>query len=87
MSKKSAPAIAGPGTFAYAPPHCTHAFRPHGDVTCRVLHWNSPGGHERLGVANQRLASHGEVSGAARRKTMEDHDYVFHDTATFEDKV
>src|SRR5277367_4088940 len=80
-------AIAGPGTFAYAPPHCTHAFRPHGDATCRVLHWNSPGGHERLGVANQRLASQGEVNGAARRKTMEDHDYVFHDTSMFEDKV
>jgi mannose-6-phosphate isomerase-like protein (cupin superfamily) len=80
-------AIAGPGTFAYAPPHCTHAFRPHGDATCRVLHWNSPGGHERLGVANQRLASGGQVSGAALHKTMEDHDYVFHDTSRFEDKV
>ena len=80
-------AIAGPGTFAYAPPHCTHAFRPHGDATCRVLHWNSPGGHERLGVANQRLVSQGPLSGAARRKTMEDHDYVFHDTSMFEDKV
>jgi mannose-6-phosphate isomerase-like protein (cupin superfamily) len=82
IGKKTA--IAGPGTFAYAPPHCTHAFRPHGDTACRVLHWNSPGGHERLGVANQRLASQGQVSGAARRKAMEDHDYVFHDTSMFE---
>jgi mannose-6-phosphate isomerase-like protein (cupin superfamily) len=79
-------AIAGPGTFAYAPPHCTHAFRPLGNEACRVLHWNSPGGHERLGVAQQRLASRGDVSPAARRKVMEDHDYVFHDTARFADK-
>src|ERR1700691_3046109 len=68
-------AIAGPGTFAYAPPHCTHASRPHGNETCRVLHGNSPGGHERLGAAQQRL---GQADGAARRKAMEDHDYVFH---------
>jgi mannose-6-phosphate isomerase-like protein (cupin superfamily) len=79
-------AIAGPGTFAYAPPHCTHAFRPHGDITCRVLQWNSPGGHERLGAANQRLASQGKVGGDAMRKAMEDHDYVFHDTSRFETK-
>jgi mannose-6-phosphate isomerase-like protein (cupin superfamily) len=80
-------AIAGPGTFAYAPPYCTHAFRPHGDVTCRVLHWNSPGGHERLGAANQRLASQGKAGGDALRKAMEDHDYVFHDTSRFETKA
>lgn len=78
-------AIVGPGTFAYAPPHCTHAFRPHGDQPCRVLHWNAPGGHERMAAAQQRLTREGRTSGADRRKAMEDHDYVFHDTSRFED--
>ena len=78
-------AIAGPGTFAYAPPHCTHAFRPHGGKPAKVLHWNSPGGHERLAAAQQLLAREGHTSGADRRKAMEDHDYVFHDTSRFED--
>lgn len=79
-------AIVGPGTFAYAPPHCTHAFRPHGDQPCRVLHWNSPGGHERMAAAQQRLTREGRTSGDDRRKAMEDHDYVFHDTSRYEDK-
>ncbi|HEY1934060.1 MAG TPA: cupin domain-containing protein [Acetobacteraceae bacterium] len=77
--------IVGPGTFAYAPPHCTHAFRPHGDKPCKVLHWNSPGGHERMAAAQQRLTREGHTGGADRRKAMEDHDYVFHDTSRFAD--
>ena len=79
-------AIVGPGSFAYAPPHCTHAFRTHGDRPCRALHWNSPGGHERMAAAQQRLTHEGRTSGDDRRKAMEDHEYVFHDTARFEDQ-
>lgn len=77
--------IGGPGTFAYAPPGCTHAFRPHGGKPCKVLHWNSPGGHERLAVAQRRLAREGGLlSPEAARKVMEDHDYVFHDSERYE---
>ena len=43
--------IAGPGTFAYIPPFATHAFTALGDRPCRALHWNAPGGHERLAAA------------------------------------
>jgi mannose-6-phosphate isomerase-like protein (cupin superfamily) len=77
-------AIVGPNTFAYAPPYATHAFMPHGDKPCRVLHWNSPGGHERLSTAQQRLERERPLSGEERRRVMEDHDYVFHDTARFD---
>jgi mannose-6-phosphate isomerase-like protein (cupin superfamily) len=77
--------IVGPGGFAYAPPHCTHAFRPVGDAPCRVLHWNSPGGHERLAVARQRMAREGRSGGEDQRRSMEAHDYVFHDSSRFED--
>jgi quercetin dioxygenase-like cupin family protein len=77
-------AIVGPGAFAYAPPHCTHAFRPVGGPA-RVLHWNSPGGHERLAAARQRMARDGRTSGAEQKKAMEDHDYVFHDAERFAD--
>jgi mannose-6-phosphate isomerase-like protein (cupin superfamily) len=77
--------IGGPGTFAYAPPGCTHAFRPHGGKSCKLLHWNSPGGHERLAVAQKRLAGDGDpVTPEVQRKVMEDHDYVFHDPARYE---
>jgi mannose-6-phosphate isomerase-like protein (cupin superfamily) len=77
--------VGGPGTFAYAPPGCTHAFRPHGGKPCKVLHWNSPGGHERLAVAQKRLAqAGGPLSPEAARKVMEDHDYVFHDGERYE---
>jgi hypothetical protein len=51
-----------------------------------VLHWNSPGGHERLATATQRLGRERQLNGEDRRKVMEDHDYVFHDDARFEDK-
>jgi len=78
-------AIVGPGGFAYAPPGCTHGFRPHGDKPCRALHWNSPGGHERMAETQQRLNSEGRASGRDRHKAMEDHDYVFHDLSRFED--
>lgn len=77
--------IVGPGTFAYIPPFATHAFTALGDKPCRALHWNSPGGHERLADAQRRLAERGETTGAARRKAMEDHEYFFHDPAMFED--
>jgi mannose-6-phosphate isomerase-like protein (cupin superfamily) len=76
--------IGGPGTFAYAPPGCTHAFRPHGGKPCRLLHWNSPGGHERLAVARERLAREGRTGPEAQRKVMEDHDYIFHDPERYE---
>jgi mannose-6-phosphate isomerase-like protein (cupin superfamily) len=76
--------IGGPGTFAYAPPGCTHAFRPHGGKACRLLHWNSPGGHERLAVARQRLAPEDRNRPEVQRKMMEDHDYVFHDPERYE---
>jgi mannose-6-phosphate isomerase-like protein (cupin superfamily) len=76
--------IGGPGTFAYAPPGCTHAFRPYGGKPCRLLHWNSPGGHERLAAAQQRLAKEGRGGPEVQRKVMEDHDYVFHDMARYE---
>jgi len=79
-------AIVGPYSFAYAPPNATHAFKPHGGKLCRVLHWNSPGGHERLATAQQRLGHERPLSGEERRKVMEDHDYVFHDTARYEDQ-
>jgi mannose-6-phosphate isomerase-like protein (cupin superfamily) len=76
--------IGGPGTFAYAPPGCTHAFRPHGGKACKLLHWNSPGGHERLAVAQKRLAQEGRGGPEVQGKVMEDHDYVFHDVARYE---
>jgi hypothetical protein len=66
----------------YAPPGCTHAFRPYGGKACKackVLHWNSPGGHERLAVAQKRLAQEGCIGPKAQRKIREDHDYIFHD--------
>jgi mannose-6-phosphate isomerase-like protein (cupin superfamily) len=63
--------IGGPGTFAYVPPFATHAFKPHGGKPCRILHWNSPGGHERLAQGMQRRAADG-------RKVREDHEYFFH---------
>lgn len=76
--------IGGPGTFAYAPPGCTHAFRPYGGKPCKLLHWNSPGGHERLAVAQKRLAQEGRNGPELQRKVMEDHDYVFHDAKRYE---
>ncbi len=76
--------IGGPGTFAYAPPGCTHSFRPHGGKACKVLHWNSPGGHERLSVAQKRLTQEGRGGPEVQRKVMEDHDYIFHDPTRYE---
>jgi len=76
-------AVVGPGGFAYAPPHCTHAFTAVGEKPCRVLHWNSPGGHERLATARQRLAREGRTSGEDVRQVTEAHDYVFHDVSRF----
>ena len=76
--------VGGPGTFAYAPPGCTHAFRPYGGKACKVLHWNSPGGHERLGVAQKRLAQEGRTGPEAQRKIREDHDYIFHDDERYQ---
>jgi mannose-6-phosphate isomerase-like protein (cupin superfamily) len=71
--------VAGPGTFAYVPPFATHAFKPHGDRPCRMLHWNSPGGHERLGAGLQRLARAGRTGAEDGRKIREAHEYFFHD--------
>jgi mannose-6-phosphate isomerase-like protein (cupin superfamily) len=70
--------IGGPGTFAYVPPYATHAFKPHGGKPCRILHWNSPGGHERLAQGLQRLARTGGADAAEGRKVREDHEYFFH---------
>jgi mannose-6-phosphate isomerase-like protein (cupin superfamily) len=78
-------AVVGPGGFAYVPPHCTHAFRTYGGKPCKALHWNTPGGHERMATTQQRLAREGRTSGAERRKAMEDHEYMFHDLSRFED--
>ncbi|HUB97043.1 MAG TPA: cupin domain-containing protein [Stellaceae bacterium] len=71
--------IGGPGTFAYVPPFATHAFKPHGGKPCRILHWNSPGGHERLGEGLQRLARKGPSTRDEGRKVREDHEYFFHE--------
>ena len=77
-------AIGGPGTFAYAPPGCTHSFRPYGGKPCTLLHWNSLGGHERLATAQRRLTRAGFKSPEAQRKVMEDHDHVIHDPVRHE---
>jgi mannose-6-phosphate isomerase-like protein (cupin superfamily) len=74
-------AVAGAGTFAYVPPFATHAFKPHGDRPCRILHWNSPGGHERLGATLQRLARSGHTSADEGRKLRENHEYFFHENS------
>jgi hypothetical protein len=44
-----------------------------------MLHWNSPGGHERLGAGLQRLASAGRTDAAEGRRVREDHEYFFHE--------
>jgi quercetin dioxygenase-like cupin family protein len=77
--------IAGPGTFGYAPPHSTHAFKTHGDKPCKVLHWNSPGGHERVGAALKKLEQDGRTTGPERHETFKNHDYIFHDESRFAD--
>jgi mannose-6-phosphate isomerase-like protein (cupin superfamily) len=78
-------ALVGAGGFAYAPPNCTHAFRTFGDSACRVLHWNSPGGHERLATARQRLVREGRTGGDDVRRVTEAHEYIFHDPSRFTD--
>lgn len=60
--------VAGPGTLGYAPPNATHAFATHGDQPCVVLHWNSPGGHERLGDAPDN----------DKKAVQVNYEYVFH---------
>ena len=76
--------VGGPGTFAYAPPYSTHAFTAL-DKACRVLHWNTPGGHERLGSAMQRLEGQDGVSREDTKGTMEAHEYFFHDEQVYID--
>jgi mannose-6-phosphate isomerase-like protein (cupin superfamily) len=71
--------VGGPGTFAYVPPFATHAFKPHGGKPCRILHWNSPGGHERLAAGLQRLARKGPPTRTEGQKVREDHEYFFHE--------
>ena len=71
--------VFGPGTLAYAPPHATHAFRTFGGKPCHLLHWNSPGGHERMGHAQEKAAKEQRLNPELRKKIMEDHDFIFHD--------
>ena len=71
--------VGGPGTFAYSPPLATHAFKPAGDKPAVMLHWNSPGGHERLASGMAKLAKSGESSPDAKRRTQEAHEYFFHE--------
>ena len=71
--------VGGPGTFAYVPPFATHAFKPAGDTPTVMLHWNSPGGHERLTSAMVKLAASGETSAEVKRQTQEAHEYFFHE--------
>jgi mannose-6-phosphate isomerase-like protein (cupin superfamily) len=69
----------GPGTFAYVPPFCTHAFRPLGDQPCRILHWNIPGWHERLTDEMTRLKKAGHLTPETRRHAQESHEFFFHE--------
>lgn len=71
--------IAGPGTFGYAPPMATHAFKPIGDKPAVLLHWNVPGGHERLPEAMVQLIKSGKDAPEARKRLQVTHEYIFHD--------
>lgn len=77
--------ICGPGSFAYVPPYGTHAFRALNE-TCRILHWNSPGGHERLAPGIQRLKHLGKTTRDDARESMEAHEYFFHNEQVFIDR-
>ncbi len=70
---------ATPGTFAFAPRNATHAFKNNSDKVCRFLTWNSPGGHERMFEAGQRMAQERMGDPEARRKILTAHDTIFHD--------
>ena len=76
--------VGGPGTFAYVPPYSTHAFKVL-DKACRVLHWNTPGGHERLASAMRRLEGQGGVSREDVQGTMEAHEYFLHNEQVYID--
>lgn len=71
--------IGGPGTFAYVPPMASHAFKPAGDQPAVMLHWNMPGGHERLASGMAKLAESGDTSPEAKRRIQEAHEYFFHE--------
>jgi quercetin dioxygenase-like cupin family protein len=70
--------IGGPGTFAFAPPHATHSFKPAGDQPCKILHWNMPGGHERLTDAITTLQDSGQMNTGTRRAAEVSHEFFFH---------
>ncbi len=71
--------IGGPGTFGYAPPMGTHAFKPFGDKPAVLLHWNTPGGHERMPESMAKLNKQGDVTQEERRRLQKVHEYIFHD--------
>lgn len=70
---------ATPGTFAFAPRNATHAFKNNSARVCRFITWNSPGGHERMFEAAQRMAQQRIGDPEVRRKVLVAHDTVFHE--------
>jgi quercetin dioxygenase-like cupin family protein len=70
---------ATPGTFAFAPRNATHAFKNNGEKVCRFITWNSPGGHERMFEAGQRMAQEQIGDPEVRRKILAAHDTIFHE--------
>jgi quercetin dioxygenase-like cupin family protein len=70
---------ATPGTFAFAPRNATHAFKNNGEKVCRFITWNSPGGHERMFEAGQRMAQERIGDPEVRQKILAAHDTIFHE--------
>ncbi|HEY2484400.1 MAG TPA: cupin domain-containing protein [Candidatus Binataceae bacterium] len=70
---------ATPGTFAFAPRNATHAFKNNGEKVCRFITWNSPGGHERMFEAGQRMAQEQIGDPEVRGKILAAHDTIFHE--------
>ena len=70
---------ATPGTFAFAPRNATHAFKNHGEKVCRFITWNSPGGHERMFEAGQRMAQEQIGDPEVRQKILAAYDTIFHE--------
>jgi len=70
--------IGGPGTFGYAPPMGTHAFKPVGGKPAVLLHWNMPGGHERMAEGMAKLSRSGDQTPESKKRVQEVHEYHFH---------
>ena len=71
-----------PGTFAFAPRNTTHAFKNNSAKVCRFLTWNSPGGHERMFEAGQRMAQERIADPEVRREILAAHDTIFHERSS-----